>query len=168
MTARRARFSVLAALIVAVALVAVACSQGEPAPTGGPIDFLGIGEPPPMPILNPNQVELGRERYGTHCASCHGVDLSGHPDWKTPEPDGSYRPPPHDSSGHTWHHPDSLLIEIIRDGGGFEGSKMPGFGEVLSDEEITSILSYLKSEWTLEERGHQWRMTWQDRQFNGG
>lgn len=152
--------------ILLVALVAV--SSAACADSGGATvttDLLGLGEPPPVPELDGRAVAEAEVLYAAHCAACHRADLSGDPDWMTPNADGSYPPPPHDSTGHTWHHPDPLLAEIIRDGGGFPESRMPGFGEVLSDGQIASVLTYLKSTWGADERGHQWRVTWQEEQL---
>src|SRR5690606_7280392 len=58
---------------------------------------------------------LGQELYAMHCASCHGADLEGQPDWKLPLPSGRLPAPPHDASGHSWHHPDSLLHRIVKE-----------------------------------------------------
>ncbi len=97
-------------------------------------------------------VQRGRVLYQRHCASCHGRDLEGQPGWKHRLPDGRWPAPPHDGSGHTWHHPDSYLIAVIRQGGqalappGFR-SGMPAFGRVLSEPEIRSILALIKSRW---------------------
>ncbi len=98
----------------------------------------------------------GAEIYAENCASCHGADLSGEPgwpDWRQRKPDGRLAAPPHDESGHTWHHPDELLFRITKLGtAGAMGdpnhqSDMPAFGEVLSDAEIAAVLSYIKSTW---------------------
>ncbi|PZU14357.1 MAG: cytochrome C, partial [Citromicrobium sp.] len=83
-------------------------------------------------------IALGQRLYAENCASCHGADLEGQPDWQTPLENGRYPAPPHDETGHTWHHADPLLERIIRDGtaavvgDGYE-SDMPGFGDVMSD-----------------------------------
>jgi len=105
------------------------------------------------------QVARGEDLYQQHCASCHLADLSGDPEWKTPNYDGSYPPPPHDSSGHTWHHPDRVLLEIIRDGSDFPQSRMPSFADRLSDEEILTILEFFKANWGPEEREYQRQVT---------
>ena len=97
----------------------------------------------------------GAVLYATHCASCHGVDLEGHPDWRTPNADGSYNPPPHDATGHTWHHGDVTLVQVISDGGSFPQSRMPAFGDILTEERILVILDFLKSTWGEEERAFQ-------------
>ena len=61
--------------------------------------------------------------------------------------------PPHDETGHTWHHPDQVLVKITRLGTakavdlpGYK-SRMPGFEGVLADAEIVAALSYIKSTW---------------------
>ncbi|MEX2624240.1 MAG: cytochrome c [Acidimicrobiia bacterium] len=107
-------------------------------------------------------LERGGDLYQQNCAQCHGTDLSGDPDWKTPNEDGSYPPPPHDSSGHTWHHPDRILLEIIRDGSDFPQSRMPAFGDRLDDDDIEAILEFIKSNWGPQEREYQEQATVQD------
>ncbi len=145
-------------------LLAAAVSLGRLAP-GSP---LAVGVPvvinqtavPPVPTLNPEWVTQGALVYAQHCASCHGANLEGAPDWKQPLPDGSFPPPPHDSSGHTWHHPESLLLAIIADGGDpAYNSKMPAFKDKLSDQERRAVLEFIKSSWGKNEAEFQWWMT---------
>lgn len=106
----------------------------------------------------------GKGLYDQYCASCHGANLEGQPDWRTPLPSGRLPAPPHDAGGHTWHHPDGILFEITKRGpaavvgGGYE-SDMPGFGSVLSDSAISAILAYIKSTWPERERRYQQEMT---------
>lgn len=107
-------------------------------------------------------IERGGELYQANCASCHGADLAGSPDWKTPNEDGSYPPPPHDSSGHTWHHPDRVLIGIVRDGSDFPQSRMPAFGNQLDDGDIEAILEFIKTSWGPKEKAYQDQVTEQD------
>jgi mono/diheme cytochrome c family protein len=116
------------------------------------------------------QVALGREVYAQHCAACHGAELEGHPEWQQMLPTGRMPPPPHDASGHTWHHPDRILFGITKYGmrppygpPGYE-SDMPGFGEVLSDEEILAVLAYIKSTWPPEVQAAQRRIDERSRQ----
>jgi mono/diheme cytochrome c family protein len=94
--------------------------------------------------------------YAENCASCHGAELEGQPNWRGLNDDGTRPAPPHDETGHTWHHGDGLLFDYTKLGGqdaleqrGIDGfaSGMPGFNEVLSDEQIWVILAFIKSTW---------------------
>lgn len=152
-------------LLLGLAVLA-ACgnaSAGQTSPSPAPL--LGNEDVPPVPPLDPQKVTQGQELYNQYCAACHGANGEGQPDWKIPNEDGSFKPPPHDNSGHTWHHADDLLLEIIAQGSDFPQTKMPIFGNQLSDEEILAILEYLKSRWGAEERAFQWQVTWQAQQL---
>lgn len=101
----------------------------------------------------------GRILYEEYCAACHGLALEGQPDWMTRNEEGRLPAPPHDETGHTWHHSDRQLLEVIRDGlgaivPGYE-SDMPAFGDELSDAQILSILDYLKEHWPERQREYQ-------------
>ncbi len=118
---------------------------------------------PPVPTSDVRQVAQGEEVYALYCAACHGAQGEGQPNWKTPLEDGSLPAPPHDSTGHTWHHADGQLKSIIANGNKliFPQSKMPAFGEQLSDEEITAVIAFIKTFWGTDERNFQWRVTYQ-------
>lgn len=124
--------------------------------------YLGLGMHVPGPkadSTDSRQVELGARVYRDYCAACHGPNLEGQPDWRTRGEDGYLPAPPHDETGHTWHHSDELLFRMTRNGmsaiiPGYE-STMPAFGEILSDEEIWAVLAYIKSYWPDEIRAFQ-------------
>jgi len=63
---------------------------------------------------NPAQVALGRGVYAAQCARCHGANLEGQPNWQERQANGMMPAPPHDPSGHTWHHPDAALFGITK------------------------------------------------------
>jgi mono/diheme cytochrome c family protein len=146
-----------------------ATMQPEPILPGMPSisELAGTPTPevPPLPILDADEIALGRRVYTDNCAECHGENLEGESDWKKQNEDNSFRSPPHDASGHTWHHGDDVLIESIELGGarlpdnigGF--SKMPAFEGVLTDEEIAAVLTYIKSTWPDDTRNIQWEQT---------
>lgn len=117
-------------------------------PTGGTASGL-------LAYDDPDVVAKGAPIYAAHCASCHGADLEGQENWRSPGPNGRLPAPPHDETGHTWHHPDEVLFRITKlgtaavVGNGYE-SDMIGFGDVLSDAEIAAVLAYIKSTWPDE------------------
>jgi mono/diheme cytochrome c family protein len=111
-------------------------------------------------LLRPDDaavVARGRAVYGQHCAQCHGADLAGQAHWREPGPDGLLPAPPHDRSGHTWHHPGEVLFNITKYGvqryaGADYKSAMPRYEGVLTDEDIVAVLSYIKSTWPPDVR----------------
>ena len=110
---------------------------------------------------NARQVALGAQVYRENCASCHGANLEGQPDWTTRKPDGRFPAPPHDETGHTWHHPDETLFRLTKLGlkpplapAGYQ-SDMPAFGPVLTDEQIWAVLAFIKSRWPEKIRTRQ-------------
>ena len=99
---------------------------------------------------------LGQRLYAEHCAACHGARLEGQPNWRARLPNGRLPAPPHDDSGHTWHHPDAVLFGITKHGlvapyapPGYQ-SDMPAFADKLADEEIRAVLAYIASHWSRE------------------
>ena len=108
-------------------------------------------------------VQAGRAVYAGHCAACHGQKLEGQPDWRRPGADGRMpAPPPHDETGHSWHHPDDYLVHVVEQGivagvdrpVGYQGN-MPAFGAVLSHAEVLAVLAYIKNAWPPDHRAWQ-------------
>jgi mono/diheme cytochrome c family protein len=102
-------------------------------------------------------VALGEEIYAAQCAACHGVELEGQPNWRERGENGRLPAPPHDQSGHTWHHGDQQLFELTKYGtaavvGGSYESDMPGYEGELTDREIVAVLAFIKSSWPQEIR----------------
>lgn len=116
---------------------------------------------------DPPELRQGRALYALHCADCHGSDLEGQPDWQIPDAEGILPAPPHDATGHSWHHGDAMLRDYIRLGGqavlddlgANSRSGMPAFGDSLSAAEIEAILAFIKSTWPADLRRHQERMS---------
>lgn len=105
-----------------------------------------------LPYRDPVAVRTGERIYADYCASCHGANLEGEENWRDRDADGYLPAPPHDPSGHTWHHPDSQLFEITKHGieamvGNGYRSRMGGFGDILTDREILAVLAFIKSTW---------------------
>lgn len=106
--------------------------------------------------LEDRDLQIGKTVYATQCAACHGATLEGQPNWRSPDENGVLPAPPHDETGHTWHHDTGLLFEYTKLGGakalasrgvaGFN-SGMPGFAEALTDDDIWNVLAYIRSTW---------------------
>ena len=139
---------------LALVVMLAACSKATPP-----------GDDPRADPRDVAKVALGAKVYARECASCHGANLEGQPNWKVTLPNGRHPAPPHDDSGHTWHHPDHMLFAIVKNGlappyapAGYQ-SDMPAFGAKLSDEEIWAALAFIKSHWSREVMGYRAEMT---------
>lgn len=102
----------------------------------------------------------GETAYNTYCAACHGISGEGQnpEDPYAKDENGKFLAPPHNDTGHTWHHGDDVLIQIINEGGMGDVqffNVMPAFGELLSADQIEAALTYIKTFWTEEQRTTQ-------------
>jgi len=151
-------------LLVGIAVLAVAVAGVIYVIYGGALLHGAVR--PAMDPTDAEKVALGAEVYAAHCAACHGVDLEGQADWRRRRADGRLPAPPHDASGHTWHHPPEQLFALTKHGpaalaGGGYQSDMPAYEGVLSDAEIWAVLSYLKSRWPQDIRRRHDRLSGQ-------
>ena len=138
-----------------LAIATVACVPAAPLVAGD--------EPTKADPDNPSLVARGKGVYEQHCASCHGATLEGQPNWRKRLPSGRMPAPPHDATGHTWHHSDTQLFDMTKIGPaglvpGYQ-SDMPGFKDILTDSEIWAVLSFIESTWPPDIRARQRRMT---------
>ncbi len=113
---------------------------------------------------DPAIVALGANVYEANCASCHGADLEGQANWRSPGEDGRLLAPPHDETGHTWHHDSDTLFQLTKYGVSAlindpdYASNMPIYDGVLSDEEIIALISYTRSTGSEEIRARHTEM----------
>lgn len=148
-----------ARLIAAATVFALACVV-LPVRAGEDLDDKVVALLPDNPMI----VERGREVYESHCASCHGKQLEGQDNWRQRFDNGMLPAPPHDKTGHTWHHADDLLFEITKYGvakviGDPDYlNMMPVFESALEDKDIIAVLSFIKSTWPAEVRERQERI----------
>jgi len=154
-TAARGRICALAGVLPIALAAAQAWGAETPPPPDG-LTFLGQ-------VVTDRQISQGRALYAQHCASCHGANLEGQRNWKRRLDSGRMPAPPHDESGHTWHHSDQALFRMTKSGvgaviPGYE-SDMPAFDGILSDRHIIFVLSYIKSQWPEQIRVRQAEIT---------
>jgi len=138
---------VLGAVALGLAMLAYARAQTAPPASQADPD-------------NTEHVALGQQIYASFCSGCHGVNLEGQPNWRQRLPMGNFPAPPHDDTGHTWHHPDQWLFEVVKFGGKHHAparyrSAMPAYQEMLSDAEIWAVLAFIKSRWPAAIRAQQ-------------
>jgi len=102
----------------------------------------------------------GRAIFQQHCAACHGARGEGAPEWRQRDAHGELPAPPHDAQGHAWRHSDAMLDRMIMEGWRDPFNKtgrltMPAFAGTLAPQEIHSVIAYLKTLWTPEQRQFQ-------------
>jgi mono/diheme cytochrome c family protein len=142
--------------------IAIACGVGLLVIIAASVR-LGLAAEPTAPDPNdPKLATRGKVIYDEHCARCHGANLEGQSDWRHRLPNGRTPAPPHDPTGHTWHHSDKQLFDMTKLGPGAlvpgYQSDMPGFKDKLSDADIWAVLSYIESTWPADIRAKQQRM----------
>jgi mono/diheme cytochrome c family protein len=121
--------------------------------------MIASGSPTKPDPDSPSLVARGKAVYTQHCASCHGVNLEGQPNWRERLPNRRLPAPPHDATGHTWHHSDKQLFDMVKNGSaalppGYE-SDMPLYKDIISDADIWTVLSYIESTWPPHIRRRQ-------------
>lgn len=104
----------------------------------------------PQPALSP-EAERGRQRYLQLCMGCHGEAATGR--------GGLPAAANHGPQGHTWHHGDAQLIDIVLGKLNYPDRRMPSFAGMLAEQDVRDIIDYLKTTWTPEQRTAQGTVT---------
>lgn len=130
-----------------------AATTASPAAVPAPFAAVAVQEPRTLAgrNLDPEKIKRGETVYRASCASCHGPDGAGTPNWREPGADGRFPPPPLDGSAHAWHHSTETLESMIRKGspGGGSGS-MPAWEGKLTNQQIDDVIVWIKSLWPDE------------------
>ena len=97
-----------------------------------------------------SQVAQGHDLYTQNCRGCHGDAATG---------EGAQPGTPLNSAaGHTWHHSDAQLTDILLGRIVTPGRTMPSYAGLLTEQDIQAILAYIKSNWPEDLRRHQAEM----------
>jgi mono/diheme cytochrome c family protein len=103
-----------------------------------------------MVSSDPEILALGSRLFEQNCSPCHGPQAVGE---NPSTPLGGWKvgvgqvAPALNGTGHTWHHPPSYHVRIIRDGSTLEGSRMIGWGNRMTDFDIFAVIAYFQSLW---------------------
>jgi mono/diheme cytochrome c family protein len=146
--------------ILASLLLVTSCSQDA---TEANVEAAssGLGSAPKLTLMSgpvdssrwysSNQLELGAQIFADKCSDCHGQRAQGRfDDWKQKLPDGSFPPPPLNGTAHAWHHPLSVLLGVINQGGIAYGGKMPGFETSLNEQDKLAVIAYFQDFWSTQ------------------
>jgi cytochrome c553 len=96
------------------------------------------------------QIKRGETVYIANCIGCHGPNGEATPDWRKPNSDGKYPPPPLDGSAHAWHHSTDVLKKTILKGTPPEIGSMPAWEGKLTEQQIDDVIVWIKSLWPEE------------------
>ncbi len=96
------------------------------------------------------QQTKGAQLFKENCAVCHGDRAQSTPNWKQPNAQGQYPPPPLDGTAHAWHHDLKTLHRSIKNGGVNIGGLMPPFKDKLNKEDRDSVIAFFQSLWPDE------------------
>lgn len=110
------------------------------------------------------QILRGGRIYQQNCAICHGKLAQGVSDWRQRDANGKFPPPPLNGTGHTWHHPTEVLVDIIRNGTGKLGGNMPAWKDKLTDQEIEDVLAWIKAQWPDETYANWYQINQRNKQ----
>jgi hypothetical protein len=156
---RKLTNAVVTVMLTGIVLIGCAAQQqaGDEEPPPAPteitpveVPLLGSNPPPevpleidderyPLPVPSGMEFEQAQALYEMHCAECHGIEGEG----QQPDPNAPGMAPPHNESGHTWHHPDQQNFATVWLG----TANMPAFHDTLTAEEILFVLGYIKHWW---------------------
>lgn len=131
--------------ILFLSLFLIACSDNQKEVAAGK-DV----KPFPARKMDFAQITRGGKLFQQHCATCHGEKAEGAPNWQQMDANGKFPPPPLNGSAHAWHHPESVLVDTIKNGTAKLGGNMPAWKERLSDEQINDIIAWFQSKWSDE------------------
>jgi mono/diheme cytochrome c family protein len=123
-----------------------------------------IDESPRADSKDRRSIARGQQIYAENCAACHGVDLEGQANWRTRKANGRLPAPPHDASGHTWHHDDQTLFNLTKYGlsaliGRSVETDMPAYDGKLTDDDIWAVLAFIRSQWPKKIQDRQAALT---------
>ena len=137
-------------LLGGIALLLVACGGSVPPGTVSGQHQIDSKTGLVKRNFDPAQVKRGESVYAANCIGCHGPNGEATPEWRKPNADGKYPPPPLDSSAHAWHHSTAVLKKTILQGTPPEIGSMPAWEGKLTGQQVDDVIVWIKSLWSNE------------------
>ena len=126
----------LALTCVAIALVAVACTEtASPTNTSTPH---AASSPAPVTTASVDQFATARANYKKNCEACHGPEATGGP----VKVDNKTIKVPSLKADHAIKHTDEQLTKMITNG----EEAMPAFKDKMSQQEIADMVRFIRKE----------------------
>jgi len=92
----------------------------------------------------------GKQIFEGTCQACHGVkgigEVPGNP---TAKDKFGFKAPALNNDTHAWHHSDAAIKMTIQNGSP-RNSRMVAFKDTFSDQDINSVIAYIKTFWSLK------------------
>lgn len=100
-------------------------------------------------LMTPGRIAAGRVIYDESCQACHGAGGIGEaPGDPEAQDEFGFKAPALNNDMHAWHHSDAGMRATISNGSS-RNQRMIAWQEVLSDDEINSVIAYVKSTWSI-------------------
>jgi S-disulfanyl-L-cysteine oxidoreductase SoxD len=107
---------------------------------------------PIPPAAFPEALAAGARLAQQDCTRCRAEGITGRPASRMDLTGRAW-------TGHTWHHPDSVLVQLIAKGVSRPTGVMPPFGTLLRPDEIRTLIAFIKTFWTPDQRQFQQERT---------
>ncbi|NOX39380.1 MAG: c-type cytochrome [Alphaproteobacteria bacterium] len=91
----------------------------------------------------------GKQIFEGTCQACHGTNGIGEdPGNPSARDEFGFKAPALNNDTHAWHHSDAAIKMTVQNGSS-RNSRMVAFKDTFSDQDINSVIAYIKTFWTL-------------------
>ncbi len=137
-------------LLICTLLIISGCDENTQSESRSLKDILNRNTGQIARNFDADQIIRGESVFQTNCESCHGKNAEGTTDWRKPNADGKFPPPPLNGTAHAWHHSTAVLKKTILKGGPPEISSMPAWEGILTEQQVDDVVVWIKSLWPDE------------------
>lgn len=137
-------------ILISSIIVIAGCEEATQSETRTLKDILNLNTERVVRNFDPAQIKRGESVFQANCENCHGKNAEGTTDWRKPNVDGRFPPPPLNGTAHAWHHSTAVLKKTILKGGPPEISSMPPWEGILTEQQVDDVVVWIKSLWPDE------------------